>query len=85
MMIACHLRKRLKLLQKKYMEQMVLHILRQQRESLRGLQTLEWEIFLYVWQRHNIRFLMMLRSLADRAALKSTYVRFMRQQVQALL
>ena len=84
MMIACHLRKRLKLLQKKYMEQMVLHILRQQRESLRELQTLEWEISLYVWQRHSIRFLMMLRSLADRAALKSTYVRFMRQQVQAL-
>ena len=85
MMIACHLRKRLKLLQKKYMEQMVLHILRQQRENLRELQTLEWEISLYVWQRHSIRFLMMLRSLADRAALKSTYVRFMRQQVQALL
>lgn len=43
------------------------------------------QISLYVWQRHSIRFLMMLRSLADRAALKSTYVRFMRQQVQALL
>ena len=35
-------------------------------------------------KRHSIRFLMMLRSLADRAALKSMYVRFMRQQVQAL-
>ena len=34
----------------------MLHILRQQRENLRGLQTLEWEIFRYVWQRHSIRF-----------------------------
>ena len=38
-----------------------------------------------VWQRHSIRFLMMQRSLADQVVLKSTYVRFMRQQVQALL
>lgn len=79
------LKEKIETVAKKYMEQMVLHILRQQRENLRELQTLEWEISLYVWQRHSIRFLMMLRSLADRAALKSTYVRFMRQQVQALL
>lgn len=78
------LKEKIETVAKKYMEQMVLHILRQQRENSRGLQTLEWAIFQYVWQRHSIRFLMMQRSLADRAALKSTYVRFMRQQVQAL-